>query len=224
MSLQPNPLAPPPAKRRGCFFYGCMTSIVVSVVLILGIWFGIRYVISNAVEQYTQATPVELPALDSTTESYLKVKGKVEAFQAAIRQNQPSSLELTGPEINTYLASHPGLEGITDNFRVSIDGSDLLGTVSVPLDQYGYADRFFNGTLSLTIEMKGGELKAGLKGLKVGSVEVSDAVLSQIGKENLLEQAEPDKREKIAEALAGVSTITVQNGVLRMSGGENQAR
>lgn len=208
-----------PAKRKGCFFYGCLISIIVLIVVVIGIWIGARYVISSMVEQYTQAAPMELPALDSSTESYLKVKGKVEEFQSFIRQGKAATLELTGPEINTYLSSHPGLEGLTDNFRISIDGSDLRGAVSAPLESIGYPDRYLNGTLSLQVEMKDGDLKAWLRGLEVGGKAIPDSAVQQIGQGNLLDQAEPEKKQKLLEALAGVKLIEVQNGILRMAGG-----
>lgn len=224
MSLQANPSVQPPvpAKKRGCFFYGCLTTIIVGIVLIVGIYVGIRYVISNAVDTYTQPTPMQLPTLDSSTDSYLKVKSKVEAFQAAIRQSQPASIELTGPEINTYLSSHPGLEGVTDNFRVSVTGSELQGILSIPLDQIGYADRYFNATMSIHVEMKAGNLSVQVRGLKLGNSSIPDNVISQMAGENVLDQVEPEKREKILELLAGVSSITVENGILRMSGGSGE--
>lgn len=222
MSLQPNPGIAPAPQKKGCLFYGCMTAIVVTVVIFIGIFIGFRYMMSSFVDQYTQTTAAQLPQLDNSTESYLKVKEKVEAFQAIARQNQPAKIELTAAEVNTYLASHPGLEGVSDHFRVTIDGSELKGILSVALDKMGYPDRFFNGNVSLNIKLINKKLQVHLSGLQVGGTTMPEAVLQQLGAEDIFEQLQPEAKQKAEEILAGVTSISVENGLLKMQSGENQ--
>jgi hypothetical protein len=219
MSLQANPGINPANQGKGCFFYGCLTAIIISIVLIFGIYFGFRYVLSSVMDEYTQTNSVSLPPLDSSTESYLRVKGRVEEFQQAARQNQVSNLELSASELNTYLSSHPGLEGVSDHFRVIIEGSDLKGVASLGLEPLGYPDRFFNGTVFLTLKMVEGNLDVRLAGLQVGSKTLPDTVVSQLAAENLVEQLKPEGREKVKEILSGVSVISVENGLVKLKSG-----
>ena len=51
-------------EGRGCFFYGCITSIVVTIIVVIAAVLGVRYAINTAVDvviEYTDATPVSLP-------------------------------------------------------------------------------------------------------------------------------------------------------------------
>jgi hypothetical protein len=219
MSLQPGAITPPVKQGKGCLFYGCASALVISVVLIIGIYFGARYVFNKVVDEYTQAAPVALPPLDNSTESYLKVKGRVEAFQSAVRNGEPSTLELTAPEINTYLSSHPGLEGVTEYFRITLEGNILKCLLSVPLDQMGVESRYLNGVASVSVAMENGKPYAEMKEMRVGDKALPDEAIKQFSSKNLFDQADPKIQEKITEILLGVDSLVVENSILRLNGG-----
>lgn len=220
MPLEINPTTTVvPTKKRGCFFYGCMTVIVATIVIIVGIFLGFRYVTTKFVDTYTQTTPLALPALDSSTESYLRVKGKVEAFRNDLREGKTSALELSAGEINTFLSSQPGLEGLTDKFRVAIEGSELRGVLSVSLDEVGYSDRYLNGLLSLKVQMADGKLDLRVNELEVGGKALPEQIVAQLIGENLFDKMEASDRENILQTLKGVKSIVIESGMVKMKGG-----
>ena len=218
MSLQPNAITPPVKQGKGCFFYGCITALVIAVVVAIGIYFGARYVLGKVVDEYTETAPVALPALDNSTESYLKVKGRVEAFQNAVRNGEASTLELTAPEVNTYLSSHPGLEGVTEYFRLAFEGNILKCLLSVPLDQMGVENRYLNGVASVSVAMENGKPYAELKEMRVGNNTLPDDVVKQFSSKNLFDQADPKIQTKITEILLGVDSLVVEISILRLNG------
>mgnify|MGYP000428947686 CR=1 FL=1 len=58
------PALPPQKKPRGCFFYGCITALVLGIVLGVGAFFAIRYALDKlveVVEPYTESAPMALP-------------------------------------------------------------------------------------------------------------------------------------------------------------------
>lgn len=222
MSLQVNPTAttvPQQQKKRGCFFYGCLTAIVISIVLIIGVFVGVRYFRNVLIDNYTQTTPMALPPLDSSTESYLRVKSRVETFQTTIRSGKAATLELTAAEINTYLASQPGLEGQTDFFRVSIDGDQLGGVVSFPFDYEGHHDRYVNGMVKLKISMKDGQLSGHVLNVQVGNNTLPQEVMSRFLGDDIFSEMSPEAKKELLEALSGVRSIVVEGGKLKLSGG-----
>jgi hypothetical protein len=219
-----GPQTPQTSKQgKGCLYYGCITAIIIAVVLCIGIFFGARYFMSEMVERYTQEKPQSLPALDSSTESYLRVKERVEQFQSAARAGQQSTLELTADEINTFLSSYPGLEGLTEYFRVAIPGDSLDFVLSVPLDQMGVENRYLNGTASLAVSIVDGKPQVGLRAMQIGGVKIPEEATKQFSEGNLFDQIEPRTKDNLLEILSGVHSVVVERGVLRLNGGSSAA-
>ena len=68
----------PAAKpRRGCFFYGCITGLVLLVIVLGALMVGLHYV-KKMVNQYTDAQPMELPTVQMS-------QGEIDTVEAALR-------------------------------------------------------------------------------------------------------------------------------------------
>src|ERR1035441_2845924 len=128
----------PAAKpRRGCVFYGCITGLVLLVLVLGGLMVGLHYV-RKMVNQYTETGPMELPALQMSQGEIDKVKQRFEVFQKAVREQRPTEpLELSADDINALIASGPDRQALKAKFYVSLDGDKLKGEGSVPLQQIG---------------------------------------------------------------------------------------
>src|SRR5207247_11124489 len=86
--IAPPPVAAAsePAKRRGCFFYGCITVLIVMVLVGIAFFFAVRYglnKIASIVEQYTETTPMTLPPVQISPTDYEQLDKRVTAFADA---------------------------------------------------------------------------------------------------------------------------------------------
>ena len=62
-----------PKPRRGCFFYGCLSSVVLLLILLGGLLIGLHYV-KQLVNRYTDTKPMELPTVQMSQAEIDKVK------------------------------------------------------------------------------------------------------------------------------------------------------
>src|ERR1700728_3322295 len=102
----PNP-EPPLPKKRGCLFYGCITCLVLLVVLVIGIFIVVRVAIkwgNNKVAEYTDTTAAAMPVTDMSADEIKTLKDRVAAFNSAVdaHSNTPP-LILNSREINSLL-------------------------------------------------------------------------------------------------------------------------
>src|SRR4051812_13222406 len=85
--------APPPEKKQhGCFFYGCITLIVITVLAVvaggIALYMGYRYVI-NTVIQYSDDKPMELPKVELPEAERKSLDERVNAFKKTLDSGEP---------------------------------------------------------------------------------------------------------------------------------------
>ena len=98
---------------------------------------GLHYV-RKVVNQFTEAQPIELPAVQMSQSEIDKLKQRVETFQKAVREQSPAEpFVLAGDDINALIASLPELKAFKGKFYVSLEGDHVKGEVSVPLREMG---------------------------------------------------------------------------------------
>ncbi|RMG39498.1 MAG: hypothetical protein D6719_13215, partial [Candidatus Dadabacteria bacterium] len=114
-SLEREPLAEPQKKRRGCVFYGCLSAVVVSVLVVVGIYFAagklnskVREYAASLVKDYASTAPIDF-ALPALTESdYRVLRGRLDQFRKSIESGSATTpLKLSGEEINALLYYDP---------------------------------------------------------------------------------------------------------------------
>src|SRR5512135_1125336 len=79
MSDLPPP--PPPArKKHGCFFYGCLTLVILAILAGVATFFAVRYVLHRVtalIEQYTEPAATALPPVAVSAADYEKLKARL---------------------------------------------------------------------------------------------------------------------------------------------------
>ena len=171
----------PPKKQRGCFFYGCMTCLVLLLVVGLTAFLGVRYAIHRAnamIAEYTDTQPMALPKEEMPAAELDALKKRFAAFHDALQAHSNTApLILTGQEINALLLSAPEMKDFKDRFHVALEGDQIKGQVSLPLEPYfkiPFIDtkgRYLNGVgvfkaaltnnqLSITTQFAGSKGKA----------------------------------------------------------------
>ena len=76
----------PIKRRRGCLFYGCLTScILVLVVLALPV-----LVYLKILNSFTDTKPIALPTVDMSDSDMQQVRQRVDAFRNDVRSAHPT--------------------------------------------------------------------------------------------------------------------------------------
>lgn len=205
----------PPKPRRGCFFYGCITSLVLLALMLGALLLGLFYV-KKLVTRYTDTGPMELPALQMSQGEIDKVKQRFEAFQEAVRQQQPTKpLTLTADDINALITSGPGQQALSRKFYVSLEGHQLKGEVSVPLKELGlpmFKGRYLNGSATFDLSFRNGALSITPQTIMVKGNPLPEVYMKEIRKQDLA--AGFTNEPKVVAVLQGLQDIQVTEGKL----------
>lgn len=190
----PDP-EPPLPKKRGCFFYGCITSVVLLVVAILGIFLVGHYFVGRVnkmVAEYTDTAPMTLPQSEMPAEQLKILNARAQAFHDAVEahSNTPP-LTLTGPEANALLGTLPQLKAYKNEFYVTFDGDQTKAQISLPLDSLppmpllDVKGRYLNGKGTFNLALDHGLLFVGVETLEVKGQPVPATFLASMQKQNL---------------------------------------
>jgi len=213
----------PVRKGRGCFFYGCFTLIVVVVLGVAGAYFGIRYVASKAILKYTDSGPMTLPKVEVSAEEAAGIQQRFKSFKAAIEAGAPAEpLVLAEKELNALITASPDFAKLKDKIYVSLDGSQIKGQVSLPMDDLplptfvaGLArGRFLNGAAGLNISLNNGLLLVTLQTLEVKGEPLPEQFLAGIRQQNLAQEVYKDAKN--VETLGKLESVEIKDGAIEV--------
>ncbi len=210
-------------KGRGCFFYGCLTLVIILLVGAAGLYFGVRYAINKVVANYTDTVPMKLPALEAVSATELAaLQDRVKNFKDALDAGKSAEpLVLEERDINALIAGSPDFARFKDSLHVSLVGDQIKGQVSLPLDTLGFsrfAGRYLNGAATLKASLENGVLIVTIESLNVKGNDVPEQIMSQLRKQNMAQEAYKDP--KTAETMRKLETIQVQDGHLTIKAKE----
>lgn len=219
MATNQVPALPKQQKGHGCFFYGCLTVIIVAILAAVGIWLAVMKIKSLA-KDFTSDQPAELPMVELPAEQATAFDTKVQAFQQAMKDDTPARLVLTANEINAAFNSSPDFQKMGGRINVRIDGDQIEGAVSVPLDilqkagapvkMLGVEGRYFNGKAKFRVGLEAGRLLIFLDQIEANGNALPEAVMKELRSKNLAEDAMKDP--ETAAAIAKLKRISVENG------------
>jgi len=206
----PTTTPPPPRKGRGCLFYGCLTCVVLLLIMAVLAFVTVRF-IKNQVNAYTDSQPMKLPKVEMTDTEFQKLDERVKAFGNAMEKGTPTEpLILTERDINAMIARAANLKELADKVYVAVNGNDVTGQVSIPLSRLGWLGkgRYLNGEATFNVSLENGVLIVTAREIKVKGKLLPETFMSQLRRENLAKEAY--KEEKNAEAIRKLDSIQVQ--------------
>lgn len=187
-------------KRRGCFFYGCLTVFILMIVgvsfIAISTFFLTRQ-ITNLVAANAETAPAQLPAVPPATEEEVKaLEEKLEAYSKALEGEDGvkdlEPLELTETQINQLIQTEPELKG---RVYFDLEPDKVTGKVSLPLDPFAefflfrkLKGKYLNGEGDFTAEIteREGLLVVRLTSLRLGNGKTLPAqAQAALGRENL---------------------------------------
>jgi hypothetical protein len=190
-------------RQRGCFFYGCVISSVLAVLLIIALAvlaFVFMHWFSGFVDEWTSPAPAELPKVQVSEEARVSVRDRVNAFRKALEEGTAvDPLVLDSDDLNALIEENRDLRG---RLFARVEGDKLKGQISIPLDKLKIGmlnGRYLNGEAELKASLSDGILVVTLDTLEVNGKRPPERFLSELRKQNLAKDAydNPDNAQLI---------------------------
>jgi hypothetical protein len=182
-------IEPPPKRGSGCLAKGCLTVIVVAILLVVvgvgGTYWGLRHVYlsdkpapiseTTAPTETSAATPGET-SVDTPRKKSAEVRERFDTMKKAARAREATEVELTAADINALIAANRKSSGTAS---VGINDTALQAQFSIPLERldlpfrnaFGLSDRYLNATVSIVAP----------PGTNANSVQLSEVTLNGHG-------------------------------------------
>jgi hypothetical protein len=199
--------------RRGCFFYGCLVSglllLVVMVAVLLGIGYG-----KKMLYKWTDTQPVPLPTVQIDAARLEALNQRIDAFQRALQQHRSTPpLTLSPDDVNALIATKPELKDLKGKFYLSIEGERLKGEVSIPMDRLRwriFQGRYLNGTATFNLSFRDGSLRISPETIIVKGRPLPDLYMNKVRRQNLAGGLEDNPRASVA--LDTIQDIQIKDG------------
>ena len=207
-----HPATPPPSKGRGCFFYGCLTAIVLLLLFCLLAFFAVRFV-RHQINQYTASQPKPMPTVEMADAELEELEARVKIFGEAMDQGTPvEPLVLTERDLNALLVKSGKSGELAYHVHDSLDGDQVKGQISLPLSKLSRLtkDRYLNGEATFDVSLENGVLIVTAREIRVQGKPLPETFMGPIRRENLARDAYKDAKN--AETLRKVESLKVQDG------------
>lgn len=209
---------PPPPRKRGCFFYGCIALIVTVLVLAIGAVVLVRFAkskVDQVVAEYTDPTPMQLEKGDASPAKLNAVQTRIDAFRQGLASGQPQELAFTADELNTLLAGQPDLQEFANMVYVIIEGDQLKGNISYPLPDvppFKLKGRYLNGLATFDVKVTKGDADIHIRDITTKGKPLPPEVLDQLRKVDLADHLIED--QQAASAIRQIDSVEVKDGKL----------
>jgi hypothetical protein len=212
-------------KRPGCLFYGCLTLIIL-VLLIAGLsGYGLLRLKDKALS-YTDNAPITFDRVALSEERVQAVQEKIAGFSEAVKEDDGAGhLTLSEDEVNALINSYSLFEKHGGGIKVSFENEQIEGVVSLPLKglPLGFAEgRYLNGSATFNVWCEDGLLIVTMDSLEVKGKEVPDFIMNEIRKTNLAKDLYKDVAQ--AKMLKRLRRVAVKDGKLVIEVGPVEGR
>jgi len=205
----PPPQVPPPgspqvpAKQRGCWFYGCLTLAILALLGAIAAWIAVRYAVRTAsgwVEGYTSTNRIPIESVSISQGELKSLQDRVASFSRTLDgQAGPRELILSADDINALIQNDSQYKDLRNKLYVMLEGDQIKGKLSMPLDDVGFKGRYLNGLATIKVTLADGVLNINLKDVQVGDKPLPPAMLSELRKYNFAQnvQTDPDAQRSL---------------------------
>jgi hypothetical protein len=209
----------PPKPRRGCFFYGCIISLVLLLLIAIGGVVAVHYAkkaLTGLINEYTDTQPMALPKVQMPPAELERLKQRFTAFEEAVKADRPTApLELSADEINALIASGPDKQEFKGKVYVSFDGDRVKGELSLPLKELGWkmvSNRYLNGSGTFNVSLRNGVLFVSPQTIEVKGKQVPEMYMQGIRAQNFAQGLTNDPSSMTV--LGKLQDIQIKDGKL----------
>ncbi|MDZ4816251.1 MAG: hypothetical protein SGI71_08300 [Verrucomicrobiota bacterium] len=208
---------------RGCFFYGCLTVIILVVLAVVGTGIGGFFLYKKIVNDFTSPQPVSFSEVNISPDEKKALQERVSRFSNAISSGQPTEiLTLNETEINALLQGNPEVK---KSLHVTVKDSIIGGQLSVPLSALpwdkmgllkhlkgGLQDRYFNGSAEFSVELKNGAALFYIQKLSTKDQPAAEWLMQSLRQENLAKEI--NNKPELTAKLSHFESVNVINDQL----------
>ena len=200
------------SKDGNCLLWGCATVAVVGIIGAIALVFAARDGLGVIRDKYTDDAPIELPVSELTEEERTALIERVDEFAELLNNDEATeALILNQDDINGLIQFHPELERFKDKVYITLDGEDVHGQISVPLDEIpGFGGRYFNGSARFDVELENGVAKIFILDATLKGEPVPEEFMTEIRHQNMASDIQQD--EDIREGMSKLERIEVTDG------------
>ncbi|RIL11162.1 MAG: hypothetical protein DCC75_02870 [Proteobacteria bacterium] len=201
-------------RGRSAFWskYGSLI-IICSIVAVLGFetYRTIkREIVAPLVETFAEPFPQKLPSSSLTETQHASLKSKLERFADRIGGGQAADpVQLSADEINSLIEHDSDLR---NQMAVLIYGDTLYLKVSIPMENWGFKNKYLNGHGAFSVALIEGGLDIRLLNLKVGERNLPEDMMRELRLENLAGEATEDP--SVRRLISSLQDLSVRNGRL----------
>jgi hypothetical protein len=172
--------------------------VVILIVGSLSLYFGTQYLFKRVIDGYTSATPAPMPKVEMSDEQFATLHQEVTNFNNLVESGtNVVTLVLSGDDINALIQKSPENTVFKDKIFVRIEGDQIKGSVSLPLDDWKIQrlkGRFVNGSASFNLSVTNGLLFVSVKSLDINGQPLPDSFMAPLKQENLAKDMNTDPR------------------------------
>lgn len=202
-----------PSKSRGCFFYGCLSLVVIGLLVIVASvigYFALKRTADRWVNEYTETTPTLVEQLEYPKAQMDALNRRLASFKDALDKGQASTeLILSADDLNALIATSREWRG---KVFVRIDDDKIQGDVSVPLNDMGplkLKGRYLNGTAIFKVALDQGVPEVRVEDVQVKGKPLPSILLTELKKDNLLRNIRTDP--EMEKTMAKFESVQVTN-------------
>ena len=193
---------------------GCFGTFLVLIVIGLALFFGGKYALDYAMEQFADENPTAFSESTLSPEESATLEKKFNSFFSG--QGGDLSLAMNSDEINHLIVNQSEFSDIRDKVRFTIMGSQMKAQLSLPMDDFKkmYPDvpqgmlqgKYINTDAVIEFRSLSKSVGAYVKSMTIKNKQVPASLLSNIQDRNLLEAG------PLANRFKNMEDIKIQNG------------
>lgn len=191
----------PPVERekRGCRFYGCMSLIVLFLIVITATGFGLWWLKEHGGTIVTET--------EYSPELAQQARAKLDAFGKQIADTKdPVTLTLSEDEINALIAHDPEFNQSGARAEVRFEENSATGRISIPFHTV-----YVNGMAVLDVFTRDGRLYVHLKALEMKGFRAPEFIMKELRKINLAESSKNSGQTRGIDKV-DIKSITLTRG------------
>lgn len=220
MNIPTSSTLPQPQKqKRGCFFYGCLTTIIAVLLVLVVMYVVATRSLKKVVEQFGTSAPVTLGEQETSLAEYHTAKSRIiEFFQRAQRDEAVEPLRLSGRDLSALLQHDLQFKNLTAAVTIENNQAGIRG--SVPLEALGYSGMYLSGSAKLSVGMENGAPSVRVSDVSLGEQALPPALLQELKSRNLLDGLKND--EQLSRALAAIGSMQIEGDAVVITPAKKQ--